>query len=303
MNEPTVDHEAISEPSLTISVITPCYNAKKTIADTIASVRYQGTTSIEHIVIDGGSDDGSVEIIREQDGHLATWISEEDDGMYAAIQKGFDLSTGQVMGWINADDMIHPKALSVVARIFNDLPSVEWLIGCSSTYAADGTLASVSPPPQWSRYRMLEGDYKWIPQEGVFWRRSLWERAGGKMATNLKLAGDLELWCRFFDHAQLYSAPIPIGGMRILPGRQLSSRFPQEYHLEAQQVLHAFQDRASSADRQTLRRIRNRKLIWKATRLTRLLNASAIYRQLVEPIYEIPRGITFDHSSGQFVIG
>ena len=109
---------------------------------------------------------------------------------------GFNRSTGDIMTWINSDDRLHPNSLSAVASIFVQFEEIDWVTGTPSTMNEKGELTwECSIPPVYSREYYLEKKYdypKYIQQEGTFWRRSLWEKAGGRLKTSLKMAGDLE---------------------------------------------------------------------------------------------------------------
>ena len=112
---------------LTISIVTPSYNQGQFLEETLQSVVRQDVASLQYIVMDGGSSDGSPGILRRYENRLAFWASEKDGGQYDAINKGFALSNGGVMGWLNSDDKYTPWGLSIVAEIFEAFPEIEWL--------------------------------------------------------------------------------------------------------------------------------------------------------------------------------
>src|SRR4051812_14719662 len=112
---------------LKISVITPSFNQAQYLEMTMMSVSSQTGCELEYIVIDGGSTDGSADIIRRYSSRLSYWLSEPDNGQYFAIQKGLQRATGDVLCWLNSDDILLPNALAVVAKMFQDCPSVEWI--------------------------------------------------------------------------------------------------------------------------------------------------------------------------------
>src|SRR5438105_13426655 len=101
-----------------ISVVTPSFNQARFLPHTIDSVLSQRYPKLEYGVVDGGSSDGSVETLREYDSRLSYWVSEPDGGMYEAIRKGFERSTGEIIAWINSDDTYLPWTFTTVARIF-----------------------------------------------------------------------------------------------------------------------------------------------------------------------------------------
>jgi glycosyltransferase involved in cell wall biosynthesis len=199
-----------------ITLVTPCLNAVRYIEQTFRSVIFQGYPNLEYIVVDGGSTDGTLEIIRKYEQHFTWWISEPDQGMYDALNKGFARSSGEIMGWISATDMLHVGSLFVVGSVFRDLPQVEWITGIPTGFNEEGMTVGVgAKPPRWSWPRFLMGANHYIQQESTFWRRSLWDRAGGYVDASLRNGGDFELWVRFFRHAKLYPVNALIGGYRF----------------------------------------------------------------------------------------
>lgn len=215
-----------------ISIVTPNFNGGEYIEETIQSVLSQNYPNLEYIIIDGDSTDDSVAIIKKYESQLTYWVSEPDKGLYDAIQKGFDKSTGDIMAWINSDDLYHPKAFFIVAEIFK-FNEVNWLQGISTFFDEIGRTVGVESTKRWSKLDYYLGNFKWIQQESIFWRRSLWETSGGKMETEMKYAGDLELWLRFFRHDKLFVTNGLLGGFRMRSKEQLSLDFLQEYLEEA----------------------------------------------------------------------
>ena len=202
-----------------IALVTPVWNSGKYIEQTIRSVLAQGYPNLEYFVVDGGSTDGTLEVIRRYEGQIAElahggWMSEPDRGMYDALNKGFARTSGEIMGWISATDMLHTGALLAVGGIFRDLPEVEWITGRPTWFNEDGMSTRVGELQRWSRWRFLAGANRYIQQESTFWRRSLWEKAGARMDATRRNGADFELWVRFFRHARLYTADTVIGGFR-----------------------------------------------------------------------------------------
>lgn len=207
--------DSIAWPRITL--VTAVYNGVRYIEDTIRSILLQGYPNLEYFIVDGGSIDGTVDIIRKYKSQISGWISEPDKGVYDALNKGFARATGDVMGWLNASDMLHANGLFVVGSVFGALPKVEWITGRPTKFSAEGELIETMHLARWSRYRFLAGANRYIQQESTFWRRGLWERAGGQVDATLRAEGDFELWVRFFRHAQLYSVDALIGGYRLHP--------------------------------------------------------------------------------------
>jgi hypothetical protein len=198
-----------------ISLVTPVFNSARYLEQTICSVLEQHYPNIEYLIIDGGSTDGTLDIIHRYESHLSGWISEPDNGMYDALNKGFAHTTGEIMGWISATDKLNPGGLAVVGGVFSQFSQVEWITGRRTVFTQDGRIARTDPLMCWSRYSfLLAGSQRHIQQESTYWRRSLWERAGGSVDGGRRWAGDFELWVRFFRHAQLYTVDACIGGFR-----------------------------------------------------------------------------------------
>ena len=221
-----------------ISIITPVLNRVQYLEETILSVISQGYPDLEYIIIDGGSTDGTLEIIKKYEKSISYWISEPDDGMYYALQKGFCRSSGEIMAWLNSDDIYKPGSLNMIASIFNDT-GVEWISGMGSLYNKDGYCVKSNNLMKWSKSKIWFSDNIWIQQENVFWKRSLWKKSGGFISTEFRYSGDFELWCRFFQNAELYSVHTSFAGFR-LHGSQFTSDFRQEYENEALSVAKKF---------------------------------------------------------------
>lgn len=241
-----------------ISIVTVSYNSVKYIEDSILSILEQNYPALEYIIVDGGSTDGTRDIIDKYRNSIAHVIYEPDRGPAEALNKGFKLATGEIMAWLNSDDRLHNKSLLAVAEIFSTLTEVDWIMGFPTWFNADGTCLNEihynrGKPyyfpkyigdnlhlkfARWSKWRFAIGDFSAIQQESVFWRRSLWEKAGGNIKEEF-IAFDLELWTRFFEHTQLYTAQVLIGGFRV-HGNQISFNHQQRYKNESERFIDAF---------------------------------------------------------------
>ena len=200
-----------------ISLVTPVFNSARYLEATLRSVLSQGYPNLEYIVIDGGSSDGSLDLLRRYESQLRSLVSEPDRGMYDAINKGFARSSGELMGWISATDMLHAGSLFVIGSVFRTFPQVEWITGRPTGFSDDGMGAEILKLRRWSRWPFLAGANRYIQQESTFWRRSLWDRAGSRVDDSRRNASDFELWVRFFRYAKLYSVDALIGGFRSHP--------------------------------------------------------------------------------------
>ncbi|MEQ1473972.1 MAG: glycosyltransferase family 2 protein [Candidatus Acidiferrum sp.] len=197
-----------------ITVVTAVRNGAKYIEDTIRSVVKQGYPNLEYIVVDGASTDGTLEIIGKYEEHISWWVSQPDNGLYDALNTGFARSSGEIMGWLNASDMLHPGGLAVVGSVFKELPEVRWITGRPSHIGEGSSTTWVGPIPRWSRKRYLAGANRYIQQESTYWRRDLWEQTGKCVDASRRDASDADLWVRFFRHAKLHGVDSLIGGYR-----------------------------------------------------------------------------------------
>ena len=226
-----------------ISIVTPSFNQAQFLEETIISVISQNYPDLEYIIIDGGSSDGSVEIIKKYEKYLTYWVSEPDNGHGHALNKGFARSTGEIMAWINGDDKYYPYTFGTVAEIFNKFSDINWIQGKNSWIDKSGRLEDV----QFSFiniYSYLLYDFKWIQQESVFWRRSLWEKSGAFINEKLELMVDGELWTRFFLSDDIWNLDLVISSFRNHEKNRSHTRMEKVYD-EMNQVINMMKTRLS----------------------------------------------------------
>lgn len=211
-----------------ISIVTPTYNSAEYLEECILSIKGQKRQNYEHIIVDGCSTDGTLDIIRKYEGtYPMRWISERDGGMYEAIAKGFRMARGEIFAWLNSDDMYLPWATYTMERIMQG-GKVQWCSGIPAQYNAEGMQrVGIFSIPLYAWPLLKKGWYDgrrlgWIQQESSFWTRELYEKSGG-LNTDLKYAGDYDLWCRFARHAPLYTTNVVLGGFRIHAGQKSSA--------------------------------------------------------------------------------
>jgi glycosyltransferase involved in cell wall biosynthesis len=276
-----------------ITIITPNFNQEQYLERTILSVIEQGYPNLEYIVMDGGSTDNSVNIIKKHEKYITYWESAKDGGMYYALNKGFERSSGEIMGWINSDDFLHPKSLFLIAKIFSDLPNISWIQGLPNIANKEDNIVYVKPYRQYSILDFLSGlnSQNWIQQESTFWKRNLYKLAGNKIETKYKLAGDFELWMRFFKYEQLYSVNSILGTYRITD-KNAGVLNIKEYMKEANETLNTI--------------IINKKTKFKIifTKRLKLLKHFGNYQYLpfVKTLFEYPDEVVYDLKIDRFIL-
>jgi hypothetical protein len=251
-----------------ISIVTPSYQQAAFLEQTMQSVLRQQYPCLEYVVVDGGSKDGSAEIVERYADELHWWTSEPDDGQYDAINKGFWQCTGEIMAWLNSDDLYFPWTLHLVAQFFAQYPEVQWISGgvCGVNVAGQ-IIGSPLLRGGLSRSLAQRGCYQdglagYLSQEGMFWRRSLWEASGATLNTSLHLAADFELWQRFSVHAKPVAAKCILAAFRHHPSSQRSVQFKHQYCAEVHQLCKTLRSYPRVWDR-----IRNYKLLSQAYNL------------------------------------
>ena len=178
----------------TISIVTPRFNQARFLPRTIESVLAQRDLVHEYFVIDGGSDDGSREIIERHADQIDYWVSEPDRGQSDAIRRGFQQATGDVLYWLNSDDVLLPGALQHVHEALNTRPDLDVVTGHAVMIDSDDRIVDIRrrphDSPQWMRWGYLR-----LNQPACFFRRSLYESVGG-IDLSLHCVLDTELWYR-----------------------------------------------------------------------------------------------------------
>lgn len=203
---------------LKITIVTPSYNQAHFLRETLESIHSQGYSNIEHIVIDGGSTDGSVEILREYEDRLAYWVSEPDEGQTAALIKGFERATGDILCWLNSDDLYEAYTLKLVAQYFADNPNSRFVYGDAKWINPDGSLIYERKEMRFVKWIWLYA-YNYIPQPSSFWRRDLYLDVNG-LDRNFSLSMDGDLFARFSRIAHMDHLPITLSRFRFYPDQR-----------------------------------------------------------------------------------
>jgi glycosyltransferase involved in cell wall biosynthesis len=202
-----------------VSIVIPSYNQGLFLERTIKSLISQGYPQLEILVSDGGSEDGSREIIERYSNHFKWWCSESDRGQTHALNKGFRRSTGEIMGWLNSDDQLAPGALYRVIGFFSEHSDVDAVYGHRILIDEnDMEVGRWTLPPHDSRV-LTWADY--VPQETLFWRRRLWNRVGAKLDERFQFAMDWDLLLRLRDAgAKMVRLPHFLGLFRVHAGQK-----------------------------------------------------------------------------------
>lgn len=177
-----------------ISIITPSYNQGQFLEDTILSILSQDYPNLEYIIIDGGSTDNSVDIIKKYEKHLAYWVSEKDRGQTHAINKGFKKATGEIVNWLNSDDLLAPNALSALAAGAAENPDADFYYGDYSVVDVNGAPMLVRKSAPYL-FQSLFWGRQLSNQPSVFFKRSLLEEIGYLDETK-QFCMDTEFWIR-----------------------------------------------------------------------------------------------------------
>lgn len=188
-----------------VSIITPSYNQGRFLEATILSVLQQDYKNIEYIIVDGGSTDGSREVIQRYADRLAWWTSQPDQGQTEAINKGFARAGGDVLAWLNSDDTYQPGAVSEAVAYLQDHPEAGLVYGDANFIDEHGNVIGRFPSRQ-TDYKRLRQGYVHICQQASFFRAELWRKVG-PLDSSFYFAMDYDLWVRLSRLAALVYHP------------------------------------------------------------------------------------------------
>ncbi len=225
-----------------ISIVTPVYNGMPQIRRTLDSLQQQ-SVPFEHLVMDACSTDGTAVTVSEyKSRYNISLVSEPDHGLYDALSRGFARTKGDILAWLNAGDAYLPFTLALVERVFAMYPEVDWISGIPAYHFEESNIVCTTALiPVYSRMAVRRGWHngRWLPflqQESMFWRRSLWERAGAAellrgQGRGKGYAMDYLLWRRFAQHARLRTVCSLLASFAFTKG-QISEKFRRQYYLE-----------------------------------------------------------------------
>ena len=242
--------EYMNSQPLKISVVTPNFNGARFLEETICSVLGQDYPNLEYIICDGGSTDESVSIIRRYADRLAYWVSEADAGQPSAINKGLRMSTGDIVAFLNSDDLYRPGALKSVADAFQHDGTISWLAGRCDQIGENGNLISVVAPQD------TDSVSDWLifnrtPQPSTFLRRAVIEQAG-LFREDLQYSFDKEYWIRLVSLGyKLTIHPHALAAFRLHPESKTCAE-PVRMLDEDVRIFNEYAGRIRSHDRSRL---------------------------------------------------
>lgn len=274
-----------------ISVITPSYNQAQFLEQTIQSVLGQCYDNLEYIVMDGGSTDGSVDIIRRYAGSLAHWQSQPDKGQADAINQGMARATGDILCWLNSDDFYLPGTLHYIA---NRLKEADLVYGNCWSFGEGGGRCLINVPPTFNKRQLLLEDF--IVQPSSFWKRDLWEKTGA-LNPQASFTLDWDWFIRATEHGRFLHVPRILSAYRFHAAHK-SQAGNQRRRKEIIGVI----NRYSPADIQQAYAFADRNyeklgsfMNWKLRAVGRgVKNPEKIARALTPTLWNLPGGLVLD---------
>jgi len=213
-----------------ISVVTPNYNKGQFLEETIRSVLLQGYHNLEYFIIDGGSTDDSIEIIRKYEKWLTYWISEPDRGQSEAINKGWEMAKGEILAYLNSDDTYTPFAVQTAVDYLAQNPDISMVYGDCNIIDEHSQVTGRYGAQEFDLRKMVCGHYM-IPQQAVFFRRQILDSVG-YLDVNLYMAMDLDLWLRIGLEFRIKYISKLIANFRVCPGTKcVEEGYKFEYDL------------------------------------------------------------------------
>ncbi len=207
-----------------MSIVTPTFNQGRFIERTVRSVMDQAYPSLRYALYDGASQDETVAVLTElAKEYTLQWKSEPDKGQADAINKAFSMVDGEIMAWLNSDDLLMPRALLHIGSFFDQNPDVDVIYGHRILINENDEEIGRWVTPPYHSDALTYFDY--VPQETLFWRRSLWEKTGGKLNVDFHFALDWDLLQRFREAgAKIVRLPRFLGCFRVHPEQKTSAK-------------------------------------------------------------------------------
>ena len=214
-----------------ISIVTPSYNQGRFIEETIRATLLQGYPELEYIVIDGGSTDGTIEIIKKYEKWITEWRSEPDKGQSHAINKGFDLSNGEIVAWINSDDFYFKNALRKVAEFFRSNSKTDMIFGdCHAINEKSEVVKLHETPKRFDLRRLIARDC-YINQPSTFFTKKVICKVGG-LCESLEYSMDYDLWIKIGQQGNVKRINEVLSFFRRHPDAKtcIKANNPLQYH-------------------------------------------------------------------------
>lgn len=253
-----------------VTIVVPSFNQGRFIGATLQSIIDQRYPNLELIVVDGGSTDNTLSVIKQYEAHLAWWVSEPDSGQTAAINKGFMRSTGEVMAWINSDDLVASGALHQVADYLVKHPETQAVYGDRILINEEGLEIGCWILPRHSSRVLQWTDF--VPQETLYWTRKAWNLIGGQLDETFHFAMDWDFLLRLSaKQIKIQHLPVFLGLFRVHQNQKTSNQMP-------------------SIGQQEIQLIRLRELGYMPTRLQLIINTLPYF--LSARLHEV--GFMFD---------
>lgn len=207
--------KVIADPDIKISIVTPSYNQGQFIEETILSVLNQSYKHIEYILVDGGSTDNTMEVVEKYRDKIDIIIHEKDKGQSDAINKGFKLATGELVGWINSDDILYPECVEQIVELYKMHPQGAIFYGAKSNFIdIRGNFIKENYLPIPNRYHLLNKNYS-IIQQGSFYKLNEVKRCGF-LNEKLNYCMDLDLWLKLLQKDKIFSYDLkPLAAFRF----------------------------------------------------------------------------------------
>jgi glycosyltransferase involved in cell wall biosynthesis len=196
-----------------VSIVTPSFNQARYIEATMQSVFAQDYPRIEYMVVDGGSNDGTVDLIKKHEDKIAWWVSEKDKGQTDAINRGFERANGEILAWLNSDDTYEQGAVSAAVKFLQEHPEVGLVYGDCNFINEEGRVIGRFNSAQ-TDHRLLRRGYVHIPQQTAFFRAGLWRQVG-PLDPSFYFAMDYDLWTRIAARSEIKYVPQTWANFRL----------------------------------------------------------------------------------------
>lgn len=205
-----------------VSIVTPSFNQAAYLESCIQSVLEQDYRHLEYIVVDGASTDGSLDVLERYADRLAWWVSEPDAGQTAAINKGLSQAKGEIVAWLNSDDVLYPGAVAQAVEVLQAQPEIGLVYGAADYIDVAGRRLGRFPSAS-TDYTRLRRGYVHIPQQAAFFRARLWKMVG-PLDESFHFAMDYDLWVRIAAISPIAFHNRRWAGFRLHPGGKTTAR-------------------------------------------------------------------------------